>query len=317
MKEWSAISNAAFSELSARERAFGLADEGTFTELLGPRDRFSSPHLPTLGVAIEFDDGLVSGIGSIGTHPVFISSMEGRFIGGAIGEVSGAKLVGSFRLALETYDRLPEESRAARRPAVIISFETGGVRLHEANAGLLAHAEVMDAINDARRKIPVIAVIGSKVGCFGGMGFVAAATDVVIMSDVGRLGLTGPEVIEQEVGREEFDASDKSLVYRTTGGRHKFITRDCNFLVDDRVSAFRDAIKEVIGAPMSEIEKMRRIGSPELVAGQEEFVRSITGVEIKDSRDLWAMYGNADPASLSDLPIADFVGSAKRRERRA
>ena len=64
------------------------------------------------------------------------------------------------------------------------SFETGGVRLHEANAGLLAHAEVMDAIQDCRRILPVVAVVGSKVGCFGGMGFVAAATDVIIMKKI-------------------------------------------------------------------------------------------------------------------------------------
>ncbi|MCS6036841.1 hypothetical protein LNQ52_12495 [Klebsiella pneumoniae subsp. pneumoniae] len=96
----------------------------------------------------------------------------------------------------------------ARRPIVLISFETGGVRLHEANAGLLAHAECMDMLQTLRGRVPVVAMIGSKIGCFGGMGFVAAATDIIVMSESGRLGLTGPEVIEQEMGRSEFDASD-------------------------------------------------------------------------------------------------------------
>lgn len=314
MKEWKKINDSSFSEISARERAFGLADEGTFTELLGPRDRFSSPHLQTLGTAIEFDDGIVTGVGLIDRHIAFISSMEGKFIGGAIGEVGGAKLVSELRLALKAYEKLKnEEDAALRRPIAVISFETGGVRLHEANAGLLAHAEVMDAIQDLRRKVPVVTVIGSKVGCFGGMGFVAASADVVIMSEVGRLGLTGPEVIEQEVGKEEFDASDKSLIYRTTGGRHKYITRDCNFLVEDRTSAFRETLRKVSDMPMDEIEKLRRIGSPELVEKQIAFAEETVDSGIGDSIDLWKKFGNQDAEKLPEESLDIFLKNVRRR----
>lgn len=313
MKNWNAISDGNFSEVSARDRAFGLADKGTFTELLGPRDRFYSPHLPVLGTAIEFDDGLVSGIGLFEKHPLFINSMEGRFIGGAIGEVNGAKLVMSLRLALETYDMIDKAELEERRPLAVISFETGGVRLHEANAGLLAHAEIMDVIQDLRGKVPVIAIIGSKIGCFGGMGFVAAATDVVIMSEIGRLGLTGPEVIEQEVGKEEFDATDKSLVYRTTGGKHKYITRDCNYLVEDKVSAFREKIGAVSRLPIQEIESLRRVGSHELVQKQIDFVNSVATSGVNDAKELWAMCGNQEPDRLPDMELCDFLSTVKRR----
>ncbi|MDY2984053.1 MAG: biotin-independent malonate decarboxylase subunit beta [Synergistes jonesii] len=313
MKDWKRINESCFSEINARERAFGLADEGTFTELLGPRDRFSSPHLKALGAAIEFDDGIITGIGLIGKHIAFISSMEGKFIGGAIGEVGGAKLVAELRLAMKTHEMLKGDECRLRRPLVIISFETGGVRLHEANAGLLAHAEVMDAIQDLRRKVPVVTVIGSKIGCFGGMGFVAASADAVIMSEVGRLGLTGPEVIEQEVGKEEFDASDKSLIYRTTGGRHKYITRDCNFLVDDKTSAFREVLKKVAGMPMEEIEYLRRIGSAELVEKQIAFAEDAVCSGISDSIDLWRKYGNKEPEKLPEIDIDDFLKNVRRR----
>lgn len=310
---WNAVNNSNFSELSARDRAFGLADKDTFTELLGPRARFYSPHLPVLGTAIEFDDGLVSGIGLLDRHPLFVNSMEGRFIGGAIGEVNGAKLVMSLRLALETYAMLNQSELEERSPLAVISFETGGVRLHEANAGLLAHAEIMDAMQDLRGKVPVIAVIGSKIGCFGGMGFVAAATDVVIMSEIGRLGLTGPEVIEQEVGKEEFDATDKSLVYRTTGGKHKYITRDCNYLVEDKVSAFREKVRAMARLPISEIESLRRVGSLALVQKQIDFMNSVSADGVKDAKDLWVMYGNQEPDRLSDMALCDFLKTVKRR----
>ena len=52
-----------FLEASARTRAEGLVDEGTFTELIGPAAKQISPHLPVLGEAVEFDDGVVTGIG--------------------------------------------------------------------------------------------------------------------------------------------------------------------------------------------------------------------------------------------------------------
>lgn len=91
MTDWEMLEQESFYESTARKRAIGLVDEGTFTEFLGPRDRMTSPHLPELGEAVEFDDGIVTGVGKIGSHPVFVISQEGRFIGGAVGEVSGAK----------------------------------------------------------------------------------------------------------------------------------------------------------------------------------------------------------------------------------
>lgn len=318
MKSYKELQNSSFYDANARERAIAMVDKGTFTELLGPLDRFTSPHLPVLGTAVEFDDGTVTGVGLIGKHPVFVVSMEGKFIGGAIGEINGGKMVGTIRLAEKTAAAIKKahpDEYAERRPMVVISFETGGVRLHEANAGLLAHAEVMDAFQDCRKKLPVIAVVGSKVGCFGGMGFVAAATDIIIMNEEGRIGLTGPEVIEQEMGKEEFDASNKALVYRTTGAKHKYIMQDCNYLVEDNCGAFHEALKEVAGLPMDKIEGMRRIGSPAAVAEQMKLVKLIGDMQPKDSMDMWKHYGNEDPAALPEMTTAEFLKVVKRRPR--
>lgn len=318
MKPWTELEKGSFLDANARERAIGMVDKGTFTELLGPLDRFTSPHLPVLGTAVEFDDGTVTGVGLIGKHPVFVVSMEGKFIGGAIGEVNGGKMVGLIRLAESVAQKIKEahpDDYDARRPMVAISFETGGVRLHEANAGLLAHAEVMDAFQDCRKKLPVICVVGSKVGCFGGMGFVAAATDVIIMNEQGRIGLTGPEVIEQEMGKEEFDASNKALVYRTTGAKHKYIMQDCNYLVEDTIGSFHDALKDVADKSMDEIEKMRRIGSMKLIKEQMDIVKLVGDMQPKDSMDMWKKYGNENPEALPEMDTAEFLKVVKRRER--
>ncbi|MFA9593041.1 biotin-independent malonate decarboxylase subunit beta [Citrobacter telavivensis] len=304
-----------FLEANARTRAYGLVDEGTFTELAGPADRCTSPHLPVLGEAVEFDDGIVTGIGLLGRRPTLIISQEGRFIGGSIGEVGGAKMAGALKLALELYQRLSHNDappQAEKCPLVLISFETGGVRLHEANAGLLAHAEVMDLLQDLRHKIPVVALVGSKLGCFGGMGFVAAATDVIVMSQFSRIGLTGPEVIEQEMGRDEFDASDRALVFRTTGGKHKYIMGDCNFLVEDSIDAFRAQVQKIAGMTMAEIEALRRIGSPELVSRQMATVAAVSELQPTDSVDVWRAAGNEPPQALVDMSLDAFLATTRR-----
>lgn len=294
-----------FYEATARQRAKNLLDPGTFKELAGPDKKNSSPHLRHLGEAISFDDGIVTAYGEIGQRPVFVISQEGRFIGGSIGEVGGAKMAGAFILALELYEK-------GKNPAVIISFDTGGVRLHEANAGLLAHAEVMELIQQCRGKVPVISLVGSKVGCFGGMGFVAVATDMVIMSALGRIGLTGPEVIEEVMGKKEFDASDRALIYRTTGGKHKYILGDCAYLADDSFESFRECLLYVLKMSYEEISSYRIIGTPKLINEQLKLIKIKDN--IKDSTDVWEYFGNTDNQHIPDMDYSDFIDNVKVRE---
>lgn len=225
------MNRTSFAECSARERLALLLDEGSFHEWLPPAARVMSPHLAQLSVPCAFDDGVAIGRGRLGGRSVFVAAQEGEFMGGGVGEVHGAKLTGLLQRALR--DK-PE--------AVLLLAESGGVRLHEANAGLIAVSEVMRAVLDVRSAgIPVVALIGGANGCFGGMGIVARCTDRIVMSDIGRLAMSGPEVIEASHGVEEFDSRDRALVWRTTGGKHRYLTGDCDELVEDDVAAFRAA----------------------------------------------------------------------------
>jgi malonate decarboxylase beta subunit len=61
------------------------------------------------------------------------------------------------------------------------------------------------------------------------------------MSDIARHAMSGPEVIESAHGAGEFDSRDRALVWRTTGGKHRWLSGDCDALVDDDPAAFRDA----------------------------------------------------------------------------
>ena len=103
----------------------------------------------------------------------------------------------------------------------MILFETGGVRLQEANLGLAAIAEIHSAIVDLRRHQPVIGIIAGTVGCFGGMSIAAGLCSYLVVTREARLGLNGPQVIEQEAGIAEYDSRDRPFIWSFTGGEQR------------------------------------------------------------------------------------------------
>ncbi|HTH62296.1 MAG TPA: biotin-independent malonate decarboxylase subunit beta [Paraburkholderia sp.] len=227
-----------FIELTARERARSLLDAGTFRELLGPFDRLESPWLPLQGIVCQADDGVVIARGAIDGEPAVVAAIESAFQGGSIGEVAGSKIAAALELALADCER-----GHIVRPVVL--FETGGVRLQEANLGLAVIAEIQAAIVALRRHVPVVGVIAGMVGCFGGMSLAAALCSYLVMTKQGRLGMNGPEVIEQEAGIDELDASDRRAVWQLIGGEQRTRTGFADALVDDATDAVRAAVREM------------------------------------------------------------------------
>lgn len=284
--------NRSFAESTARERVAHLLDPHSFQEILGPAERVVSPHLALLGVPSSFDDGVVIGSGTLAGKPVLIAAQEGEFMGGGVGEVHGAKLVGLFKRALRI-----------KPAAVIVLAESGGVRLHEANAGLIAVSEVMRALLDARASgIPVLMLIGGANGCFGGMGLIARCADHVVMSDIGRLAMSGPEVIESSNGVEEFDSRDRALVWRTTGGKHRYLTGDCDVLVEDDVAAFRSAA-------IALLDQSRPLSLAAMEAEQALLSDRLARYgDCRDACDIWARAGVPDPAQVADLEADQMQG---------
>jgi malonate decarboxylase beta subunit len=224
-----------FIELSARERAQALLDPGSFRELLGPFDRLESPWLAMQNVVCQADDGAVIARGTLAGEPAVIAAIEPAFQGGSIGEVSGAKIAAALEMALTEFD-------AGRAIRPVILFETGGVRLQEANLGLAVIAEIQAAIVALRRHVPVVGVIGGMVGCFGGMSLAAALCSELVMTRQARLGMNGPEVIEQEAGIEELDSSDRRLIWSMIGGEERTAVQLADTLVEDDTAQVRDAV---------------------------------------------------------------------------
>ncbi len=287
-----------YLELTARERIARLFDAGSFVEFLPPSARVISPHLAELDTPVAFDDGVVVGRALLAGEKVFAAAQEGGFMGGAVGEVHGAKLVGLLRRAI-----------AERVGAVVLLLESGGVRLHEANAGLIAVSEVMRAVLDARAAgIAVIGLAGGANGVFGGMGIVARCTNAVVMSEEGRLAMSGPEVIETASGVEEFDSQDRALVWRTSGGKHRFLLGDCQTIVADSTAAFRQAAVDAIGAC--------RAGPTAISMQDLEQEQAMLGERIarfgamRDPLEIWAALGLEQPEAIPMLDAAQFAAAA-------
>ncbi|WP_407470479.1 biotin-independent malonate decarboxylase subunit beta [Xanthomonas campestris pv. raphani] len=288
-------------EADARERIDGLLDAGSFTEFVGPRRRLISPHLAQLDTPGAFDDGIVVGEGRLRGRHVLIAAQQGAFMGGGVGEVHGAKLTG-----------LLERAAATMPDAVVLLLDTGGVRLHEANAGLIAISEIMRATLGARAAgVPVLALIGSGNGAFGGMGIVARCCSAVIMSEEGRLSLSGPDVIETVRGVEEFDARDRALVWRVTGGKHRYLIGDAQTLVPDRIAAFADAAATTLDT-LAEPQ-----GDAALQALEREhhaLAARITAYgDCRDGVEIWRRQGIADPERLPLLDTDAFLAATADR----
>ncbi|NMM37680.1 MAG: biotin-independent malonate decarboxylase subunit beta [Glaciimonas sp.] len=288
-----------YLEANARERIHGLLDDRSFEEFLPPSERIVSPHLAQLDAPVAFDDGVVIGQGLLHGERVFAAAQEGGFMGGAVGEVHGAKLVGLLQRAI-----------AENVSAVILLLETGGVRLHEANAGLIAVSEVMRAVLETRAaEIPVIVLIGGSNGCFGGMGIVARCANFIVMSEEGRLAMSGPEVIETANGVEEFDSRDRALVWRTSGGKHRYLLGDCQAIVADDIAAFRQAAADAMHACLQQ--------EVALTLAEMDAEHTMLAARLQDfgaqsePMEIWRCMGIDNPQAVPMLEATEFVELAR------
>jgi malonate decarboxylase beta subunit len=241
-RDWQQIlARRSYIEGDALERATALLDPDSVRVLCGPFDRLESPWLEPQGIVPQADDGVVIARGNLDGRPAVIASIEQGFQGGGTGEVAGAKISQALRLAADA-------SRAGTATAAVLLFETGGVRLQEANLGLNAVAEICSAVLDLRPMAPVIGVVAGEVGSFGGMSIAAGLCTRLIVTPQGRIGLNGPAVIEQEAGVDEFDSSDRALIWSIHGGEQRTAIGLADKLVADDRDLIRTAVIEAVDA---------------------------------------------------------------------
>ena len=120
--------------------------------------------------------------------PAVAFASDPRVQGGAMGSAGCAAIVAAYDEAL------------AQGAPVIGLWHSGGARLREGVESLHAVGTVFAAMTRASGKVPQISVVLGPAA--GGAAYGPALTDVVILSDQGRIFVTGPDVVRSVTGED-------------------------------------------------------------------------------------------------------------------
>jgi acetyl-CoA/propionyl-CoA carboxylase carboxyl transferase subunit len=152
-------------------RLAALFDPGTMA-LLTPHD----------------DSGALAATGKIDGVLAVAFASDPQVQGGAMGSAGCAAIVAAYDEAL------------AQGAPVIALWHSGGARLREGVESLHAVGLIFAAMTRASGKVPQISVVLGPAA--GGAAYGPALTDVVILSDQGRIFVTGPDVVRSVTGED-------------------------------------------------------------------------------------------------------------------
>ena len=288
--EVSLTATTSYVELTPRQRIAAIVDTDSFSEILPPQELVMSPRLGDLGLLTAFDDGVVIGDAQIDGQAVAIIAQQANFMGGAVGEVNGAKISGMCLRA-----------QAKNYAAVVLLLDSGGVRLQEANAGEIAISEVIRSIFAVRADgVPVVAVVAGKNGAFGGIGITAACCDHLLITELGRSGVSGPEVIETVMGVEEYDSKDRALVWRTCGGRQRALLGQASYCANSL-----DAINHGLRLALASGANFTR----ENINQRQQLLQQQVSefAELHDACEIWDKLGIANPPQIPEINDTEFL----------
>ena len=174
-------------KLTARERIAVLMDEGSFQEL----DPFVTHRSSAMGLAEKHyvGDAVVTGYGKVNGRLTFIFSQDFTVFGGSVSEVVGEKICKVMDLA-------------AKNGAPIVGLnDSGGARIQEGVTSLAGYGEIILRNTLFSGVVPQISVIMGPAA--GGAVYSPALTDFIFMvSGIGQMYITGPDVIRAATGEE-------------------------------------------------------------------------------------------------------------------
>ena len=134
------------------------------------------------------DSGVLAGEGLIDGMPAVAFASDPRIQGGAMGSAGCTTIVSAYDRALDS------------GAAVVGLWHSGGARLREGVESLHAVGTVFAAMTRASGKVPQISVVLGAAA--GGAAYGPALTDLVILSDQGRIFVTGPDVVRSVTGED-------------------------------------------------------------------------------------------------------------------
>ena len=132
--------------------------------------------------------GVLTARGEVNGSPVIAYCSDARVMGGAMGTDGCMHIVHAIDTAV------------AERIPVVGIWHSGGARLNEGVTALDAVGHVFAAMIRASGQVPQISVVLGPAA--GGGAYGPALTDVVVMSDTGRIFVTGPDVVRSVTGED-------------------------------------------------------------------------------------------------------------------
>jgi acetyl-CoA/propionyl-CoA carboxylase carboxyl transferase subunit len=132
--------------------------------------------------------GVLVAEGVIDDMPAVAFASDPRVQGGAMGSAGCAAIVSAYDRALEI------------GAPILALWHSGGARLREGVESLHAVGTVFAAMTRASGKVPQISVVLGAAA--GGAAYGPALTDLVILSDQGRIFVTGPDVVRSVTGED-------------------------------------------------------------------------------------------------------------------
>ncbi|MFB4279822.1 MULTISPECIES: acyl-CoA carboxylase subunit beta [unclassified Nonomuraea] len=194
-------------DIDAHRRIDMLVDPGSFLEF-GSRARH---RVTAFGMEAKrpVGDGVVTGNATVGGRPIGLFAQDSAVLGGSLGEMHAAKIVGTLRRA-----------ERARIPVVGL-LDSGGARIQEGLAALDGYGAIFRANAQLSGRVPQLSLILGN--CAGGAVYSPALTDVVIMlRESAHMFLTGPQVVKAvtfedvtpgELGGSEVHARHSGVVH--------------------------------------------------------------------------------------------------------
>jgi acetyl-CoA carboxylase carboxyltransferase component len=174
------------ARLTPLERLEALCDPGSVRVL---RSRVTSARL---GERASAGDGVVGATGLVNGRPIACYAQDGRFFGGALGE-----------LHADTIVRVLQTAERAQIP-VVGFVESGGARIQEGTAALAGYGRIFRETVRLTGVVPQISIVSGASA--GGGAYSPALTDLIVMTEDAAMFLTGPGVVREALG-EEIDAA--------------------------------------------------------------------------------------------------------------
>nr|WP_203990048.1 carboxyl transferase domain-containing protein [Sphaerisporangium rufum] len=137
-------------------------------------------------ISVEDGSGVLAATGRVQGVPVVAFGSDARVQGGAMGTEGCEHIVHAYDVAVR--ERVP----------IVGLWHSGGARLAEGVESLHAVGRVFAAMTRASGVVPQISVVLGPAA--GGAAYGPALTDLVILSDQGRIFVTGPDVVRSVTG---------------------------------------------------------------------------------------------------------------------